>query len=116
MGLQIRNLCRHKIREDMLEQLSSLPVELADVYADIYGQLSKAGARAQRLVMIALKWLACAEKPICNRDFVTAVCFSSTAGSESMKASTFLEIGHTVQICDALLGFSYRNVWARFSD
>ncbi|KAI9888993.1 MAG: hypothetical protein M1814_006051 [Vezdaea aestivalis] len=75
-SLQLQNLCnprRMKMEKDVRRELGRLPEKLADIYAEVYDQISEAGPNSQLVASRALKWLICGQRRLSSNEFLAAI-------------------------------------------
>ncbi|KAK5050918.1 hypothetical protein LTR84_003477 [Exophiala bonariae] len=80
VALQIQALCDHQrinLEEDVLEELSSLPKSLAELWADAMARISRKNSAANIVAIQSLCWILCAREALQAEEFVTAICHAA---------------------------------------
>ncbi len=88
-----------KREENIIRELSQLPPGLSDIYAKIYGEMSKTDTF--EIAVKALRFLLCSQKPISTGDFLTAV---SPPSEKAIDSESLLDYCSDLIVEDKALG------------
>ncbi|MCJ1395393.1 hypothetical protein MMC18_008277 [Xylographa bjoerkii] len=86
--LSLQTLYRINLESALLDELGSLPKELADLYDIVFRQISQSDFKKQKDIGVrAIKWLLCALRPLSTNELLAAISVDSEGRCEQSALS-----------------------------
>ena len=102
--MQLQHLCSLRLDADIRERLGRLPPTLEKLYVEVYETLSAGPAEFGNAVLRnVLTWLLCAQRPLNEAEFLTAVSIIPNKGFEQVSKDQVLELCNNFVVFDQQL-------------
>ncbi|KAH6670150.1 hypothetical protein B0J14DRAFT_517196 [Halenospora varia] len=103
-SLQLQNLCSIRTDEAVRERLERLPPKLEELYLELYEELTKTSADADREVTInAFSWLLCAQRTLTSGEFLAALSTTPRRQFNQLTKEHILEMCSNMVVFDPTL-------------
>lgn len=99
--MQLEYLCGAVLDEDLQEMLGRLPLELSDLYSQIYDQmLAGQGPASVTIIQNALRWLLSSKTRLRSFEFRKAISINTNISLDRLSNDHILELLHNFLVLD----------------